>query len=99
MSHRRLDGDSAGIEGDAFADEGDGSTGLAAAPAGSRARAVPFQHQKLGLPCGTLADAEQGAHAELFHLGDAQSAHLDAEPLKRLGALDQAFGIDHVGRL
>ncbi len=39
----------------------------------------------------TLADAEQGAHAELLHLRFAQHLRSDAELGERLGLLAPAF--------
>ena len=73
-----LDGDAAGIEADALADEGDR---LVAALG-----AVPAHDDGAAGPRRTLADAEQRAHAELGHGLDVEHLDVDAELLELAGA-------------
>ncbi len=88
----RLQGNAAGVEGHALADQR--QIGVASA------LALPFHHQQLGIAHRTLADAEQRPHAERGHLRLAQHLQLQPQPFD-IGphAGDEAFGVDHVGRL
>jgi hypothetical protein len=85
----RLQGNAAGIEGHALADEDHGHRVAAA---------VPPHDENLRLAVGPLADAEQRAHAEPGHLGLAK--RLDRKPRRGSGsgAFDETFGVDDVRR-
>uniref|UniRef100_A0A0N5A006 PE-PGRS family protein n=1 Tax=Parastrongyloides trichosuri TaxID=131310 RepID=A0A0N5A006_PARTI len=89
----RFDGDAAGIEGDALAQQGDRAVA-------GRALTAIAHGQKARRAAGTLADAQQGAHAQALHGGHVQFGDLDPRHAGegRAGAFDEAFGIDDVGR-
>ena len=89
---RRFQGDTAGIEGDALADEHHRLVAFLAAHI--------FQREQAGGLFRAQADAQQRMHAELFHLRFVQHPDRHAERLHLgPGALHEAFGIDDVCRL
>ena len=86
-----LDGDTAGIEANAFANKSNGLIALLAA--------VPaHDHGAAGLR-RALRNTEQGAHAELLHRLDVEHLDLDAELLELAGAAREFHGIENVRRL
>ena len=62
----------------------------------------PFQlqHEQTRIANRTLGDAEERAHAELFHRRAVEHLKFNASAFeRRADAFDEAFGINDVGRL
>src|SRR6516225_1945074 len=85
-----LDRNAAGIETDAFADEGERR--------GAALAAVPAHDDRAALVLGALSNAEQRVHAELLHLLDAEYVDDGAEFFQTAGAAGEFFRVEHVGR-
>ena len=87
----RLDGDAAGVEGDALAHEGDLGRGLG--------RGV-FDLDQARLPGGALADAEDAAEALLLQALLVPDGHLDRQALGQfLGGVGEGLGVEVARRL
>src|SRR5689334_20257149 len=86
-----LDGNAAGIEADALADERHRLIATLGA--------VPAHDHGAARPRRTLADTEQRAHAELGHGLDVEHLDLDAELLELAGAAGELLRIEYVRRL
>src|SRR4029078_7283795 len=86
-----LDGNAAGIEANAFANESNGLIALLTA--------VPAPHHGAARLRGALCNAEQGAHAEVRHRLDVEHLNLDAELLDLARATREFHGIEYVWRL
>ena len=91
MLPRRLDGNAAGIEANALADESHRPVAtLAAVPAHDHGAAGPRR---------ALGDPEQRAHPELGHRLDVENLDTDAKLAQLAGAAREFLGKKHVRRL
>src|SRR4029077_1396997 len=86
-----LDGNAAGIEADALADEGHR---LIAA-----LTAIPAHDHDPARPCRALGDTEQRPHAKFRHRLDVEDFDVDANLSQWAGAARELFGIENVRRL
>ena len=88
---RRLDRDAASIERDALADESQRPfAGLAA---------IPLHHHHAGLMARALGHAEQGSHAQLFHLWRPHDRDFEAKLGQRLHAICEFHRMQRIGWL
>src|SRR6185312_2497193 len=81
------------VEAHTFADERHGRVALLAP-------AIPVHDDELAFALAALAHAEQGAHAELLHLGFSENIDFDAElGEKRFRTTCESLGMQDVRRL
>ena len=102
----RLDGDAAGVERHALADEGDGAGapsfgvfGLGAFARLGTLQSVPVHHHHTAFMRRALPYAQKRVHAKLLHRLNVENFNDDAELLQSLRALGEFFRIQNIGGL